>query len=93
MLSQLWRRLKLFLSNSPGSYSYVIFKPCYRCVYSKKFEPVLIYSRDRGPRVIVNFKGSTYVRQGECIGFKQCGKCFEQIIKIDPSLPCKWRRI
>jgi len=75
----------------PGSSVYTIFKACRRCVYAKSHEPVLIYSKHRGPRVIVNLEGKTYVRTGECIGFKKCGKCFEAVKRND--LPCKWKEL
>jgi hypothetical protein len=75
---------------NPGMVSYGILKPCRRCVYAKHCEPVLIYSFHRGPRIIVNFDGKNYVRNGECLGFSKCGKCFEAINNTS-NLPCKWK--
>ena len=76
--------------HSPGFLSYGILKPCRRCVYSKSAEPVLIYSLHRGPRIIVFPNSKCYRRTGGCIGFKECGKCFEQIGNLDKSLLCNW---
>jgi hypothetical protein len=59
-------------------------------VYGKHYEPILVFSMNRGPRIIVNYNGRTYVRRGECIGFKNCGRCFEQVENLDRSLPCQW---
>jgi len=89
----LWDHIKrLFSDKIRPLLSYGILKPCYRCVYCKSKEPALIISMMRGPRVIVNYKGKTYARRGKCLGFKECGKCFEAI--IDPKdLPCKWHKI
>ena len=86
------KKIKEFFSDKlgPGSTTYGILKACRRCVYQKSHEPILIFSMHRGPRVIVNLNGKCYVRRGECVGFKNCGKCFEQAIKNDKSLPCKW---
>jgi hypothetical protein len=73
----------------PGALSYGILKKCSRCVYAKSAEPVLIYSRNRGPRIMF-YNGRTYVRRGNCTGFSRCGKCFEQIENLDKSLRCQW---
>jgi len=75
----------------PGSTTYAILKPCRRCVYQKSHEPILIFSKDRGPRVIIIPNQGCYVRRGKCLGFKNCGKCFEAIEK-NMELPCKWIR-
>jgi len=73
----------------PGSTTYGILKACRRCVYQKSHEPILIFSRYRGPRVIVNLNGKNYLRQGKCIGFKECGKCFE-VAEGKEQSTCKW---
>ena len=71
---------------------YGILKPCYRCVYQHTNEPILIFSKHRGPRVIIiPDKGKAYVRKGKCIGFEKCGKCFEAI--ESDKYPCDWREI
>ena len=72
--------------------SYGILQACRRCVYQKHYEPILIISRDRGVRLIVNLDGKTYVRKGECIGFRECGKCFEAVLDSSKFL-CTWERI
>jgi urease accessory protein UreE len=72
--------------------SYGILKPCYRCVYAKRHEPVLIFSLHRGPRIIVNLDSKTFVRKGECLGFENCGKCFDAV-KNPNNLPCKWEEM
>jgi len=66
---------------------YAILKPCFRCVYGKRYEPILIVSLHRGPRILVNFKGHTYIRKGKCIGLNKCLLCVKG--KID-NTPCKW---
>ena len=76
--------------HSPGFLSYGIFQACRRCHYAKSNEPVLIYSRNRGPRILVLPGGKCYLRRGECLGFSKCGRCFEQIENLDKSLPCNW---
>jgi len=75
----------------PGAVSYGILKPCGRCVYAKHHEPILIFSKDRGPRIIVNLDGKTYVRSGDCLGFNICGKCFERALGKAENLPCIWK--
>lgn len=77
----------------PGSTVYGILKPCYRCVYQKSYEPILIFSFSRGPRVIVKYKEKTYTRKGSCIGFKECGRCLEKIDDKELELPCNWIKI
>lgn len=72
--------------------SYGILSPCYRCSYQKSNEPVLIFSSKRGPRVILR-DNEVYVRNGECIGFKKCGHCFEQLGNKDNKLDCRWNKI
>lgn len=69
--------------------SYGILKKCTRCVYGKSHEPILIFSRDRGPRIIIFPNSKCYLRHGECLGFKECGKCFEAI--GDPGFKCEWK--
>jgi len=88
------RKIREFLSDKlgPGSTTYTILKPCRRCVYQKSHEPILIFSMYRGPRVIVNLNGKTYVRKGECIGFEKCGKCFLAAMgKV--KCKCRWIEI
>jgi len=74
-------------------FSYGILKPCRRCVYQNTWEPILIYSFDRGPRIIVNLEGKTYVRKGECLGFQKCFHCLEKVKKKPLELPCEWIEI
>ena len=71
---------------------YGILKACTRCVYAKSHEPVLIVSLHRGPRILVNFNGRTYVRTSKCVGVDKCGKCLalEHPKQLD-TLPCKWK--
>ena len=84
--------LKFFRDNlGPGSTAYGIFRPCRRCVYQKSHEPILIFSKHRGPRIIIDpANKKCYVRKGECIGFKECGQCFDAIKQPD-KYPCKWK--
>lgn len=83
--------LSFFDHLDPGSLAYGILKPCRRCVYSKHYDPALVVTRDRGPRVIVNLDGNCYSRQGDCIGYSKCGKCFSAV-KDNTGLPCTWNR-
>ena len=76
----------------PGSTVYGIFRPCRRCVYQKSHEPILIISKTRGPRIIIVPNKAVYVRKGECIGYKICGKCFEAI-ENRVEVSCKWIQI
>ena len=82
-----------FFSNhlGPGSNVYAVLQPCRRCVYSKRYDPALVITRDRGPRVIVNLDGNEYSRSGECLGYSECGKCFEAV-KNNKDLPCEWKK-
>jgi len=84
-------KIKKFLEDNvgPGTTTYSIFKPCRRCVYQKSHEPILIISKTRGPRIIIIPNEKVYVRKGKCIGYKECGKCFEAIEKKD-KYPCRW---
>jgi hypothetical protein len=79
------------LSKIPLAYlSYGILKPCYRCSYQKSNEPILIFSKSRGPRIVIFPKIATLVRFGDCIGFETCGRCFEQSKMNSTKFPCKW---
>jgi hypothetical protein len=73
--------------------TYGILKPCYRCRYAKSHEPVLIFSKHRGPRVIVDKQNGTFVRHGECVGYELCGRCFEQAEINLETLSCRWHKI
>jgi len=86
------KKLKDLLKDKlgPGSTAYRIFKPCRRCVYQKSYENILIFSRERGPRIIITSDGRTFVREGPCIGFQQCGKCFE-VIEGKEKRKCTWK--
>jgi len=76
----------------PGSTFYGILKPCRRCVYQNFYEPILILSKERGPRIIIiPSENKCYVRVGKCLGYQNCGKCFIAV-KEDIDVPCKWRR-
>ena len=77
----------------PGSSVYGILRPCKRCVYQGSYESILIISKERGPRIIILPGRKVYVRKVSCIGYKECGRCFDQVLRKDPSLPCKWKRI
>lgn len=82
---------KALLNNlGPGSTAYGILKACRRCVYQKSHEPILLVSKDRGPRIIIIPGSGCYVRQGSCIGYDKCGKCFEQVEK--QTLNCQWKK-
>jgi len=87
------KRIKEFFADKlgPGSVAYGIFRPCKRCVYQKSHEPILIVSKTRGPRIIIIPNKKVYVRKGDCIGFKECGKCFEAI--NSDKYPCKWKSL
>jgi len=83
IFNKLKHRTKPFLS-------YGILQPCFRCVYGKRYEPILIVSLHRGPRVLVNLDTHTYIRKGKCIGIDKCNLCFQGNIK---ETPCKWSRM
>lgn len=83
--------LKRFKGKFGPGMSYGILPVCRRCKYQKSSEPVLIYSLHRGPRIIIFPNSKCYLRKRECIGFKECGRCFEQIGNLDKSLPCMWQ--
>jgi hypothetical protein len=87
-LRRLFNRLS---SLSPNSYTYGILKPCRRCVYGKSSEPILIFSMHRGPRIIVNYDGKTFVRKAECLGFQKCGRCFDKLANPGLQVPCEWK--
>jgi len=73
----------------PGSSVYSIFKPCKRCSYGKRYDPIMIYSFKRKVRAIVFYNGNTYFRRGECIGL-DCGRCLQKIDDPSIDLPCSW---
>jgi hypothetical protein len=77
---------KFFSSHDPSAFAYGILQPCRRCVYAKKYDPSLIITKDRGPRVIVNLSGKCYTNKGECVGYHICGNCFS----LPKDLPCRW---
>jgi len=77
----------------PGSFAYTIFKPCHRCVYGKRNEPIIIVSGKTGlVKIVVNFKGRTYARRGDCHGWAKCNSCLKAI-EEELDLPCKWLKI
>jgi hypothetical protein len=82
-----------FSSIPNSSLFYGVLKPCYRCTYQKSNEPILIISKTRGPRIIVNLNKVSYVRQEECIGYASCGKCFDQALLGNLDVPCKWKSL
>ena len=45
----------------------------------------------RGPRIIVNYDGKTFVRKGDCLGFQKCGQCFKKIVEPSLPVPCMWK--
>jgi hypothetical protein len=71
--------------------TYGILKPCYLCTYGDKYNGTLISTKSREARVIL-LEGKAWVRKGECLGLKNCYKCYEQINKPDENLPCKWNK-
>jgi len=92
-LLNIFQKLRLFKEKfQPGGEIYSILKPCYRCAYAKRYEPILIYSFSRKVRIIVNYKGNTYVRKGDCLGFCKCGKCLEAISETH-KFPCVWIKL
>jgi hypothetical protein len=87
-------RIRDYFSNIPNNIlTYGIMPTCKRCVYQKSREPVLIFSRDRGVRIVIYPDGKTYVRLDGCLGYSSCGKCFEQCLSNQESLPCKWKSL
>jgi len=96
MRFQLWLLTKIakLLDRFNNRLTYGILKPCYRCTYAKSFSGMLCISDKRGPRAIVNFNGSTYARsnRSKCLGWQECGKCFEAVID-DSKFPCKWNEL
>jgi len=84
-----WFRDKL----GPGSFPYSILQPCTRCVYGKRKEPIIILSgKTLQVKVIVNYKGSTYIRRGKCIGIASCQDCFS-VIDGDLKKDCRFIKI
>lgn len=78
----------------PGSFAYTIFKPCHRCVYGRRREPIIILSgRNWEVKDVVNLDYKTYTRRGECLGIASCQRCLEKIKDNSIELPCKWIRI
>jgi len=93
-LQNIFQKLQLIKEQfQPGGEVYTILKPCYRCVYAKRYEPILIYSFSRGTRIVVNYNGSTYVRFGNCIGFTNCNNCLKKIDNPKIDTPCIWKKI
>jgi hypothetical protein len=86
------KKLRDFFSIPNNTLFYGILKPCMRCVYQRVNEPVLIFSMYRGPRIIL-FHNEIYLKEGNCVGYELCGRCFEQVSINDNSLSCKWKRI
>ena len=85
---------KLLFGQIGNVSTYGVLKPCYRCRYAKTYEPILIFSRDRGPRIIVNLDKNTYVRHNDCLGYSKCQKCFEVASNPNKSkLPCTWIKL
>jgi hypothetical protein len=93
LYSKFLSKLRSIFSLTGTRLTYGILKPCWRCVYQRSNEPILIYSEFRGPRIIVRKEGHTFVRGKDCVGFEICGRCFEQCIMNDPSLPCEWAKL
>jgi len=91
-MSFLWRLFRRSYNRFRPKVTYGILPPCYRCVYTKSHEAILIISKDRGVRIIVNLNGKTYIRKGKCLGYSACGSCFKRIME-DLDLPCEWIEI
>lgn len=88
-MSFLYKLLSKTKHFTGGVTAYVILKPCKRCVYQKSYEPVLIYSLHRGPRVIVEPNGNCYVRVSECVKCNDLTECFRQ---VNLQSKCKWKK-
>lgn len=75
----------------PGSFAYSVLKPCHRCVYGKRTEPMIIVtSRTWEVKEVVNLDRKTYARRGACLGISNCQRCIEKIQDNSIDLPCKW---
>lgn len=79
-----------FIPNSKLTYG--ILKKCSRCSYQKSNEPILIVSKDRGPRIIID-KQEVFVRSSNCLGQQVCGNCFIQCKENLETMPCRWKKI
>ena len=90
LYSKFRNKLSSLFSSLGTKLTYGILKPCYRCTYQKSNEPILIVSQRRGPRIIVKLNNITYVRNGECLGYNICGKCFDLNRK---DCPCIWMKV
>jgi hypothetical protein len=79
----------------PGSFSYGILHFCRRCVFRGRYETIAIISlsKKNSVTVIQNYKGSHYIRKGNCIGFNNCGKCLDSIDKEGEGYSCKWFKV
>jgi len=91
-----FRSLTNFFSKhlGPGSYTYGVLRFCSKCVFAGKHETFMHYSLSRDQVVVIhNYKGKHYIRKGECIGFKKCGRCLESIDKNGEGFPCEWFQV
>ena len=76
----------------PPLMTYGILPVCRRCVYGKHFEPILVYSFNRGVRCLVNYNGKTFTRRGECPDFRNCMNCLDAI-EHPKKYSCIWIEI
>ena len=100
MMFRILNRIILFILSKfnlgEQTVSYGILSPCYRCSYGRSKEPIVVFHILKHPfipRVIVNYKGKTYARRGDCIGLEICGKCINAIDSNSIDYPCKWLEI
>ena len=88
----MFERLKEYLRRKigPGTFTYSILKPCFRCNYGKRLEPIIILSgKTMEVKMVVNYSGKTYARRGGCLGVLHCCDCLKAI-DGEMELPCKW---
>ena len=85
--------LKKYFGNLGNRVNYGVLRKCSRCVYAKSHEPILIFSLDRGPRILIYPQIGIFVKHGNCIGFQNCNKCFLKVIDSSIETPCQWVKI
>lgn len=92
MQLQFIKKLRNLFSIPKNTLFYGVMRPCFRCAYQRRNEPIIIFSKLRGIRILVS-NNEAYLREGECVGYEICGRCFEQCFLNDKSLPCKWKKL
>ena len=90
----IWKWLTGLFDRGRDKFTYGILKKCDRCTYAKSYEPILIFSKSRGPRIIMVHRPTmaVYVRHEQCTGFSECGKCFEAVEDCS-EYPCLWVKL